>query len=325
MLMFNAPSFWKTKNIISLLLYPFSILYLWISKIKYLMQTPNHFGERVICIGNVTVGGSGKTPLAIAVGRMLLRKKNKIAYACKNYGASIKKPTQVTVNHNADQIIDEAFLLFDIAPTFVAKERREAVRMAGDAAKIIISDDGLQNNSFHKDLSILAVPKDIMFGNNFIFPAGPLRESLRAALKRTDLAVMIDEDGDSHLQSRRVIKKYFDQEKIFNVKVKYKLIGSNKKKYIAFCGIAHPDNFFTTLAKQNIKLIDKINYPDHYNYTEKDLQKLFSQAKESKVGLITTEKDFVRLSEEHRKKISYLKMEFEILNEKRFAAQINSI
>ncbi|NRA73862.1 MAG: tetraacyldisaccharide 4'-kinase [Rickettsiales bacterium] len=320
--MLKPPSFWKTINIISLILYPISILYSLASKLKYFIQTPVRLNSKIICIGNITLGGSGKTPLAIAIGQILLTHNYKIAYSCKNYGSSIKQPTQVTPSNNTKQVIDEALLLANIAPTFIAQERKKSLQMASKKADIIISDDGLQNNSFYKDLSILAIPKDTNFGNNLIFPAGPLRESLKPVLKRTNLVVMIDEIGNSHVQSRAIIEKHFDNKKIFKAIAKYKLPTSHKKKYIAFCGIAYPNNFFATLTKLGIKLVDKLSYPDHYNYTRKDLEKLLQQAIKFKVNLITTEKDFVRLNKNYQEKISYLKLNLEILNKQDFLKQL---
>ena len=322
--MFKAPSFWKTVNLISLILYPFSILYSCISKCKYSTQTPTRLDCKVICIGNVTLGGSGKTPLAIAIGKLLLSNKNKIAYACKNYRSSIKTPTCITSSHNITQVLDEAFLLNKIAPTFIAKERKEAIKIASEKAKIVISDDGLQNNSFYKNLSILAVPKDKAFGNNFIFPAGPLREYLEDALTKTDLVIMIDEKNNSHQKSRLILEKHFPKTKIFKTTAQYKFSGSYKKKYIAFCGIAYPENFFITLTRLGIKIIDRLSFPDHHKYSKKDLQKLFDQAKKLNVDLITTEKDFMRLDENHKKKISYLQYDLEILDKKIFKSAFSS-
>ena len=315
--MLNPPKFWRSKNIIALALSPFSILYSWISRARYVIQKPNRYSSKIICIGNITLGGSGKTPLAIAIGNLLISQKFKISYACKNYGGTIALPTQVSKTHTASQVIDEAILLSKIAPTFIAKNRQEAIKSACKSADIVISDDGFQNNSFHKDLSILALPADENLGNNFIFPAGPLRESLKDGLNKADLVFIINEEKQSHKKIRITIKKHFNREKIFKAISRYKFCGTKRKRYIAFCGIANPSNFFTALDKLSIKLIDKISYPDHYFYREEDLLKLFSQAKKLNAGLITTEKDMMRLSKDTQKKVSYLKLNLEILNKEK--------
>jgi tetraacyldisaccharide 4'-kinase len=323
--MIKPPKFWRSKNIIALALYPFSVLYSWISKSRYILQKPYRCNCKVICIGNITLGGSGKTPLAIAIGELLITQKFKIAYACKNYGGSIAVPTQVSKTHTASQVIDEAVLLSKTAPTFVAQDRKKAVNSACKAAKIVISDDGFQNNSFYKDLSILALPADKNLENNFIFPAGPLRESLNDGLNKADLTFMMNETKNSHKKTRAIVEKYFSEEKIFKAISKYKLCGPQRKKYIAFCGIAHPSNFFITLDNLEIELVDKLSYPDHYLYTKKDLSRLFTRAKESNAGLITTEKDLLRLSKDIQKKISYLELKLEILDKKRFLVKIKSL
>ena len=320
--MFKQPHFWKNINIISILLYPLSVLYLWISKIRYALQTTSQVNSQIICIGNATIGGSGKTPLAIAIGKLLLKHRGKISYVCKNYGANIQEATEVNKMHNSNQVIDEALLLSDVAPTFIAKKRIAAIKLANKKYQTIIVDDGLQNNSFHKNLSILAIANDKTFGNNFIFPAGPLRENLKDALKKTDLVVMIDEKNNSHAKNRSIIEGNFDKNKIFNAIAKYKFSGDFRKKYIAFAGIAHPENFFKSLEELNIKIIEKLNYPDHYHYSEQELISLENKAKKANAHLITTEKDFIRLRNKHKKKISYLKYELEILNSEKFLNHI---
>jgi tetraacyldisaccharide-1-P 4'-kinase len=375
--MFRQPNFWKTINILSISLYPISILYSWISKARYLLQKPYHCKSKVICIGNVTIGGSGKTPLAIAIGKLLIAKKYKIAYACKNYGGSIKSATQVVPSHNPTQVIDEAMLLSKIAPTFIASTRLAAIKAASRIANIVIADDGLQNNSFHKDLSILAISEDKNFGNNLIFPAGPLRQSLVAGIKKSDLIFMMDETKKSHIKTQVIIENYLARhtlpspsflpssrrrpgprttktpsqlqlgssakrkklssfgeslvglgpglrrddgsvrdENIFGTEYKYKLYGAKRKLYIAFCGIANPASFFNALEDLKIKLTDKITYPDHYVYSESDISALFERAKKLNVGLITTEKDLVKLDKTNIKTVSYLKLTTRILNKK---------
>jgi tetraacyldisaccharide 4'-kinase len=305
--MFKPPRFWKSINSLSIVLYSLSILYSWISKARYSLQRPYRGKSKVICIGNVTLGGSGKTPLAIAIGKLLIARKYKVAYACKNYGGSITAPTRVASNHNATQVIDEAILLSKMAPTFVAAKRVEAIKAASKVADIVISDDGFQNNSFHKDLSILAVSEDKNFGNRLIFPAGPLREPLEAGLKKADLAFLMNETRASHTMSRAAIAKYY-KGKVFKAIPRYKLCGPRRKQYVAFCGIANPDGFFKSLEKLRIKLVVKHDYPDHHIYSDKDLSRLFKQAKTLKAGLITTEKDLVKLKIKQQKQIACLKM-----------------
>jgi tetraacyldisaccharide 4'-kinase len=305
--MFKPPRFWKSINSLSVILYPLSILYSWVSKARYSLQRPYRGKCKVICIGNVTLGGSGKTPLAIAIGKLLIAGKYKVAYACKNYGGSITVPTRVASGHDATQVIDEAILLSKVAPTFVAAKRAEAIKVACKVADIVISDDGFQNNSFHKDLSILAVSEDKNFGNRLIFPAGPLREPLEAGLKKADLVFLMNETGASHTVSRVAIAKAY-KGKVFKAKPHYTLCGPRKKQYIAFCGIANPDGFFKSLEKLKINLVGKRDYPDHHIYTEKDLSSLFKQAKALKAGLITTEKDLVKLDIKQQKQIACLKV-----------------
>ena len=171
----------------------------------------------------------------------------------------------------------------------------------------------------------MALPEDSSLDNNFIFPAGPLRESLKDGLKKADLVFMMNETKNSHKKTRAIVKKYFNKEKIFHADSKYKLCGAQRKKYLAFCGIAHPSNFFATLEQLGLELVDKVSYPDHYIYTEKDIATLLKQATKLNAGLITTEKDLVKLKISHQKNFSYVKLQLEISDKESLMANIKRV
>jgi len=297
--MIRTPKFWRSVNIFSVLLFPISLLYLAISSFIFYLRTAKKFKTKIICIGNVIAGGSGKTPSAIMLGKILTKHHYKVAFACKNYLAPLKGPVKVNSKHTTSEVIEEALLLSAIADTFVAKSLLEAIELADDGFyDFIITDDGFQNNKFKKDMSILVVDGLIGFGNGLILPAGPLREPLAWAVKRADLVFMI---GANHYESLSSIKT-------INLSQKLSLSG-NADNYTAFTGIAYPEKFFNSLREQNLNILETIEYPDHKKYSEKDLDYLVKKAEKNNSSLITTEKDFIKIPSKYRNKISILKLE----------------
>ena len=312
---FKQPKFWHSVNIIAILLWPISLLYALVSKIRYTLQTPKKFDVSVICIGNTNIGGAGKTPLAIAVGKFLKREypKLRIVYACRNYSGNIEGPVMLNSGHFQPGIIDEALMLSKTLPTVVAKSRFETIKYACSVADIVITDDGFQNNSFHKDISILAVPADQCFGNRLIFPAGPLRETLKGSLKRADIVFLMNKTENSHVKSWAILNSHFDKKNIFSTQYKHEImleekpVSRLKKSVVAFCGIAHPEQFFD-LVSDRAHIVARVIFPDHHVYSKDEQKILFERAKESDAFLITTEKDFVKFDKEQQKHLMVMKI-----------------
>lgn len=301
----KTPQFWRKKNgLLSYLLWPISKIYWRIAKLRYSLQSPETVSSPVICIGNATVGGSGKTPTAIALGKLLKKHKYKIAFACKNYNATIQKPTKVTKQHNIKEIVEEAMLLAEIAPTYVAHNRLEAVKLAAQTkADIVIADDGLQNNTFYKNLTILVIDQNLELKNNFLFPAGPFRETLKESIKKSDIILYINP------------KKKTTSQKSINAKTHFKLLKNNRNKYIAFTGLAFPEKFFNALEDLGIEIEKKFSFPDHHIYQDTEIEALIKLSNNKNTKLITTHKDFIKIPSKYKKNIDTLKMDLNILNE----------
>ncbi len=301
----KTPQFWRKKNsLLSYILWPISIIYQCVVKLRYLLQNPETVSSPVICIGNATVGGSGKTPTAIALGKLLKKHKYKIAFACKNYNATIKQPTKVTKQHTCIEIVEEAMLLSEVAPTYVAHNRLDAIKLAAHTKPdIIIADDGLQNNTFYKNLAILVIDHNLELTNNFLFPAGPFREPLKQSIEKSDIILNINP------------KKKTTTKNNVNTKTTFQLPKNHKKEYIAFTGLAFPEKFFNTLENLGIKLDKRILFPDHHIYQDKELKTLVELSKTKKITLITTKKDFIKIPSKHKKNIDTLIMDLDILNE----------
>ena len=265
---------------------------------KHRRQKPYRARAKVICIGNLTVGGSGKTPVAIAVARMLQLKGFSSAFLLRGYGRHSSEAIRVDLQkHDAATVGDEALLLAQIAPTVVARDRAEGARLAeSEGAEIIVMDDGHQNFELAKDLSLVVVDGENGFGNGGIVPAGPLREPVQQGLNRAD-AVIAMGDGTPplpgfvrpRLRARLASDRHFDGELL-----------------IAFAGIGRPDKFFASLRAQGAELVETYGFADHHTYSAAEMAILRDRARNTGAALITTEKDFVRMNAGDRAGIAVL-------------------
>lgn len=291
---FVKPLFWQSKNFISLLLYPLSIITLTINIFKELSYKKKFF-IKTICIGNIYLGGTGKTSLAIEIQK-LLKKKFKTIFIKKNY------PDQ----------LDEINLLKTKGAVISENDREKALYLASKKKfELAILDDGLQQKSIDYGLKIVCFNTEDGLGNKYLLPAGPLRENLNR-LKKYDIAFLNGETENKKLYLK--LKSINKNLKIF--KGKYKPENLNKfnlkKKYLMFCGIGNPNEFEKTLLKYKFDICEKIIFPDHHKFSNIDLKELKSNASRDNLTLVTTEKDFFRLNKTQRKNIKFLKIKLEI-------------
>jgi tetraacyldisaccharide 4'-kinase len=255
---------------------------------------------KVICVGNLTAGGSGKTPVAIALAKALAAKGLRPFILSRGYGGSDAGPRLVDPNMDrADQVGDEALLLAAAAPTIVARDRKAGAQLAdANGAEVIVMDDGHQNFALAKDLSLVIVDAQNAFGNDRLLPAGPLRESVSQGLARADAVVLIG-DGEPLLEGfsgpRLRARIVPDESRSFVA-----------KRAVAFSGIGRPEKFFGTLRAQGAELVAMRSFPDHHRYSRLELTVLREMAAHAHAELVTTEKDFVRLDLEDRDDIRYL-------------------
>lgn len=291
--MLSAPSFWNdSKSILSILLLPISWLYQIIVLLRHYLTTPYTTNVPVICIGNATMGGSGKTPVAISIAQFLIKTKKKVVFLSKGYGGDITSATLVnTEKHSAQDVGDEPLLLSHIAPVIIAKNRIEGMKLAeSQNPDMIIMDDGLQNPTIHKHLSCLVVDYKYGFGNKRTFPSGPLRESIASAIGKTDAVIMIGNKPDEqfqHTQNKPTLTAHIRP---------VDPLPSKGQNIIAFAGIGRPDKFFDMLKQNGYDLKEKIYFPDHYAYNAADENKLIALASKHNAIMLTTEKDYVKLS-----------------------------
>jgi len=294
----TKPKFWDTKNLISFILYPLSAITYLINITKKL-SNKKKFKIKTICIGNIFVGGTGKTSLAIEIN-LLLKKKFKTVFIKKNYKNQI----------------DEINLLSNTGMIISAVSREHALLSAiNKKYQLAILDDGLQQKNINYDLKIACFNSEYGIGNEYILPAGPLRESLDE-INNYDLIFLNGEKKNKKLLSK--LNSINKNSIIFEGK--YKPLNLKnfdlKKKYLMFCGIGNPHEFEQTLIKYKFNISKKIIYPDHYKLTSTDLKQLIDKAKKENLILVTTEKDFLRLNKSQRKNIKFLKIKLEIKNKK---------
>lgn len=257
-----------------------------------LKKSAHHVSVPVLCCGNISVGGTGKTPLVLHLTRLLQQKGLHPHIITKGYGGASKRQCLVSPHDKAKDMGDEAILLARQAPTWRGKNRVLSAQNAiAQGADCLILDDGLQDSSLHKDFSILVIDGPVGLGNGLILPSGPLREPLTSALKRVQAIIILN--TDAHFLKKIFTNHIpcFQAELSPDPNIRY-LTG---KQCIAFCGIGRPNKFFSMLQEFNINVIRTIAFPDHHHYSSRDIKHLSSLSRVPGTVLVTTEKDAVKL------------------------------
>jgi tetraacyldisaccharide 4'-kinase len=251
-------------------------------------------------LGNLTVGGAGKTPAALAVAQLLHAAHERPFFLSRGYGGRLAGPVRVNpALHRAADVGDEPILLARLAPTVVARDRVAGAAFARSAgASVIVMDDGFQNPSLAKDLSLVLVDGRRGIGNGRIVPAGPLRAPLGIQLERAQAIVVVGPPNGAAAVLERARRRGMP---IFHGRFepdRSVVAAIGKRKVLAFAGIGDPEKFFATLAEAGIAVADRAGFPDHHRYTAAQAQDLIARAQTGNLMLITTEKDLMRLSGE---------------------------
>ena len=303
----KPPLFWyQDRSVPGFMLSPLGALY-GAATARRVRQAPSYRASiPVICIGNINAGGTGKTPTAIALAQRLTEMGQRPHIVSRGYGGSLGGPVQVDAKtHSAAQVGDEPLMLSEFAPTWIAKDRAAGVKAAQAAgASVILLDDGFQNPSVHKDLSLVVVDAVKGFGNGRVLPAGPLREPAHIGLKRADAVLAI---GPAPARAR------------FSPDLPAPCIRLNGQldalptgmtwgqlPVLAFAGIGHPEKFFATLKSLGADVVRGEALDDHQPFTDSLLTRLETEAKARGLILVTTEKDAVRLPDTFRPKVTVL-------------------
>ena len=299
----KKPRFWdyKKPNFISYLLLPFTfplIINNFFLKLK--KNNTNNSKIKKICIGNIYVGGTAKTPLTIKIYQILNSLKFKTATIKKFY-----------TDH-----IDEQKMLTEKTKLYCLKDRNMALDKAiKDNNDVVIFDDGLQDKSINYDLEFVCFNNIKCIGNGLLIPAGPLREKINS-IKKYD-AIFINGNEVDNSDFKSLIKKYNKDIKIFEST--YSPINIEKfdinERYLVFSGIGNPESFKEILMKNKFNIIKEIIFPDHYNYTQNDIDEIKTQAKKLNATIITTEKDYTKINSSNYDDIKFLQIDLKIKNE----------
>ncbi|MBM3633278.1 MAG: tetraacyldisaccharide 4'-kinase [Alphaproteobacteria bacterium] len=300
----SPPKFWnKPGSVLSYILEPFSWFYRIGTVIHNRISKPYQASVPVISIGNIILGGAGKTPVTIAIAKTLISMGYTPHIISRGYGGVLKGPLQVNLEHQYSQVGDEPLLLAKYAPTWISKNRKAAVKLAiKSGADVLLLDDAHQNYTLKKDLCFVVVNGSNGFGNGRVFPAGPLRQSIQSGLKEATTIVFISQDNDPVPPALRSISCPVIQARIIPISPKPCAV-------MGFAGIGYPEKFRQTLEQAGYEVKIFKSFPDHYPYTEDDLRKLRMRARVEKVFLITTEKDAMRIPHNCRNNILILPMD----------------
>ena len=302
----RAPAFWwQQPSTAAALLSPVAAVYGAVAAAR-LRQNGERAGVPVLCVGNPTVGGSGKTPTALALTRLLIDAGKRPFLLSRGYGGRLAGPVRVDPHHHrADDVGDEPLLLARGAATVIAHDRAAGARFARAAgASVIVLDDGFQNPSLAKDFSILVIDARRGVGNGLVFPAGPLRAPLTEQLDRAQAMLTVgDGPAAAAIESAAALRglSLFRGRLVPDAASVAALKGS---RVLAFAGIGDPEKFFATVADAGVNVGMRRGFPDHHRFTAADAQSLLAEAERAGLTLVTTEKDFVRLA--HRRTLAAL-------------------
>jgi tetraacyldisaccharide 4'-kinase len=300
----NAPFWWyRKRGPLAAVLAPLGQLYGALAGASAARIEPYRSRLPVICIGNFTAGGGGKTPTAIAVVGLLKALGERPVFLTRGYGGTNEGPVRVEKDSTAEAVGDEPLLLARHAPTIVAADRAAGAKMidgldAGTAdASVIIMDDGFQNPQLAKDFSLIVADSGLGLGNGLVMPAGPLRAPLAEQMPRADALLLIGESG----VAQPLVKAF---EAAAKPVLKARMVTKGDARWlgvlpvIGFAGIANPKKFFLSLSANGARLIETRAFPDHHRLSERQAARLLKRARAANAMLITTEKDWVRLPED---------------------------
>lgn len=293
----RAPAFWwRRAGAIAAILSPAARLYAAAAE-RRLRRPGTTVGIPIICIGDLTVGGAGKTPTALAAARLLQQIGCKPFFLTRGYRGRLSGPLLVEPRiHRAGDVGDEPLLLSRCAPTVVARDRVAGARLARErGAEAVVMDDGFQNPALAKDCAVLVVDAAWGVGNGRVLPAGPLRAPLEAQVARAQAVVAIGGGEGAKPLLEAAARRGIPIFRAGIAPAPESLAAIGRRPVLAFAGIGHPEKFYATLAAAGVDLRLRRSFPDHHVYSAKDAAALLHDAEARGLGLVTTEKDFVRL------------------------------
>ncbi|MCP4354900.1 MAG: tetraacyldisaccharide 4'-kinase [Proteobacteria bacterium] len=301
---------WYKKNIINWILYPISIVYGFCSKLNIILRSKKAYRSNsfIISVGNISIGGAGKTPLTVSMANFLAEQGVRVAVVGHGYKSTLNGSEVVDDSFSVEQIGDEAKQMLKLLNPeillLVGKNRVDSVKLAEERkAEVIILDDGFTASYIKRDFNIMVVDGKTQLGNKMIFPAGPLREPI-SGLKRADSVVVINR--------HRALDFEFDKNTYYlksKIDFKKELLTT---PLFAFCGLAIPSKFYNSLNKEGLCVKKTKSFADHYSYKDEDIEKLVSNSKSKNLRPVTTLKDMVKIPAKYRKEIDVINIKIEL-------------
>lgn len=310
----TAPHFWfEKKGVIATILHPFAVLYAAFGNYLRSRITPQKMSVPVICIGNVVLGGSGKTPIVQMLAKYLQNQGFSPHVISRGYGGYLKGPVRVDAHlQTIGEVGDEPLMLSSAVPVWVAKDKVAGAKAAIAAgATVLLLDDGLQNPTLHKDISFLVIDAVRGLGNGCVIPAGPLRETLAESLSKTTAVIWVasnNKDGNDE-----TLKILSAQKPVIKATSKTVCdIDLMNENVLAFCGLGHAQKFYDGVKALGAKIVKTVDFPDHYVWSAYEIRKLLDDAKSLNARCITTAKDAVRIPQSLRDQIIICDVEISI-------------
>ncbi len=327
----KPPLFWHRPPArpgpVSAALLPLAVLWTAAARRRLSGGARVRIGVPVVCIGNATLGGTGKTPTVIEVVRLFREVGTDSHVLSKGYGGSLRGPERVQESaHAADEVGDEPLLHAAFAPTWVAKDRLAGARaVVAAGAGSIVMDDGFQNPALRTDLSVMVVDAGAGFGNGRVFPAGPLREPVADALGRADFVLSVGSDGEH----RRLLADWPVLATATILRGSLEPLGTGMdwsgQRVFAFAGIGRPARFFATLRAVGADVAGVRSFADHGSYSDAVLARLETEAARLDAQLVTTEKDAVRLPARFRQRVLTLPVRMVFLDDQPLRAALEDL
>jgi len=300
----RAPGFWsRPVGLAATLLAPAGAVFAAVTRARVQAMRPQDVGIPVVCVGNLVAGGTGKTPVAMAIGARLLAAGRSVHFLTRGYGGRVPGPCRVDPDrHHAGDVGDEPLLLARVAPTWVARDRRAGARSAVAAgAEVIVMDDGFQSPSLVYRLGLVVVDGAVGFGNRRVIPAGPLRETLGSGLARADAVVVVGDDRAGAAAIATAAGRLVVRAGLEPVAGGPVLAG---RRVVAFAGIGRPGKLFESLAAAGAEVAATFSFPDHHRYREPELAEVLRRAESLGAAVVTTAKDAVRLTASVRARVT---------------------
>ena len=308
---------WKSKNFLSLLLFPFSILYYLCFIIYKISNKEKKCNIPVLCVGNITLGGAGKTPTVIEMRQILTKNFKKIFVLTRGYKGTAKGPLIVSKYHSFHEVGEESLLHSHFGLTCVSKKKFSGAKFCeAQGGELIIMDDGLQSIDIKKNCKVLVIDSDYGFGNKNIFPSGPLRETISSGIKNCDLILIIG--NNSNIFEKNMIPKH----KVFMAKKEISIESCKNKNLFVFSALGNNTNFHNSLLHSGFTIKRIKSFSDHYIFKKNDILSILNLAKKEHLTVVCTKKDYIKVPEEFKNKIKPVNLNLKIEKKKKFEKRV---